>query len=148
MGRTDHDSPAAIRRAGHRIRLDIQPKEVTATGFRRDYVTHELVEVGSFTFTEADAKRAKLHEKDTYRAYPQIMWSWRAISALARFYFADVVTGMAAYVPEELNISVEDAPIEAIPVDEMDLTVESEDLEIANATADIIDVLDAEVIGK
>ena len=139
---------ALIHRAGHQIRLDIKPKEVTATGFRRDYVTHELTEVGSITFSEQDAKRAKLHEKDTYRSYPQILWSWRAISALARFYFADVVTGMAAYVPEELNISVEDAPIEAIPVDDVDVTIDSESLEIANATAEVIDVLDAEVIGK
>lgn len=139
---------ALIHRAGHRIRLDIKDKSVTATGFRRDYVTHQLEEIGSFTFTENDAKKAGLHEKDTYRAYPKIMWSWRAITALARFYFADVVTGMAAYVPEELQVSVEDAPIEAIPVDELDLTIEGEDLAIENATAEVIDVLDAEVMGK
>ena len=65
-----------------------------------------------------------------------------------------ILTGIAAYhcldtgQPVRISDLLADAPIEAIPVDEMDLTVESEDLEIANATADIIDVLDAEVIGK
>jgi len=131
---------ALVHRAGHSIVLEFKDKSVTATAFRRDPYTHQLNAMGDFTFTEADAKRAKLHEKDTYKAYPKIMWSWRAITALCRVYFADVITGMGGYVPEELNI---EAPIEAI---DDSITVEGEDLAIENATVEVVDVLEAEVL--
>jgi len=136
---------ALVHRAGHQIRLDIKDKSVTAHAWRRDPYTKELVEVGSVQFSEADAKRAKLHEKDTYKAYPKIMWAWRATTALCRFYFGDVVSGISGYVPEELNISVQDAPVEAIP-EYVEIEINGDDLAIENATAEVVDVLDAEVI--
>jgi len=136
---------ALVHRAGHQIRLDIKDKSVTAHAWRRDPYTKELVDVGSVTFSEADAKRAKLNEKDTYKAYPKIMWAWRATTALCRFYFGDVVSGISGYVPEELNISVTDAPVEAIP-DYVEIELDGEDLAIENATAEVVDILDAEVI--
>lgn len=133
---------ALVHRAGHLIKLNVTAKSAKATGYRRDYLTHELVEVGTVEFTEADAKRADLHTKPNYKAYPKIMWSWRAISALCRFHFADVVSGMGAYVPEEMNI---EAPVEAI-TEEVELLVDGDDLALDNAAAEVVDVLDAEVI--
>ena len=133
---------ALVHRAGHAIKVNIKEKSVTATAYRRDPYTHKLEEMGEFTFTEADAKRAKLHEKDTYKAYPKIMWSWRAITSLCRIYFSDVISGISGYTPDELGI---EAPVEAISED-FDIALEGEDLALENATADVVDVLDAEVI--
>jgi hypothetical protein len=134
---------ALVHRAGHQIRLDIKDKSVTATAYRRDYVTHELTKVGEVTFSEADAKKAGLAAKDTYKAYPKIMMGWRAITALCRFYFGDVVSGMAAYVPEEVNIP---ASTEPIPED-TELVVDGEEIALDNAVMEVVDALDAEVIG-
>ena len=76
-----------------------------------------------------------------------VMYGWRAVSALCRFYFADVVTGTMAYVPEEVGIQ---APVEALPSD-MEIIVEGEEmpleeLAVENAVVEVVDVLDAEVI--
>ena len=138
---------ALVHRAGHRIRLEVSGKEVVAVAYRRDEITKTLVEEGRWKFSEADAKKAGLAGKGPYVSYPLVMYGWRAISALCRFYFADVVTGSMAYVPEEVGI---DAPVEAIPMD-MELIVEGETLEVEelaveNAVVEVIDVLDAEVI--
>jgi len=138
---------ALVHRAGHRIRLEVGPKEVTAIAYRRDEITRTLVEEGRWTFSEADAKKAGLSQKGPYVSYPLVMYGWRAVSALVRFYFPDVVTGSAAYVPEEVGIEV---PVEALPMD-MEMVVEGEVLPIEelateNAIVEIVDVLDAEVI--
>ena len=138
---------ALVHRAGHRIRLEVGPKEVTAVAYRRDEVTRTLVEEGRWKFSEADAKKAGLTEKGPYVSYPLVMYGWRAVSALCRFYFGDVVTGAAAYVPEEVGI---EAPVEALPMD-MEIIVEGEEipleeLAVENAVVEVVDVLDAEVI--
>jgi len=138
---------ALVHRAGHRIRLEVGAKEVTAVAYRRDEVTRTLVEEGRWKFSEADAKKAGLAQKGPYVSYPLVMYGWRAISALCRFYFADVVTGATAYVPEEVGI---DVPVEALPMD-MEMIVEGEEmpleeLVVENAVVEVVDVLDAEVI--
>ena len=138
---------ALVHRAGHRIRLEVGAKEVTAVAYRRDEVTHTLVEEGRWKFSEADAKKAGLAGKGPYVSYPLVMYGWRAVSALCRFYFADVVTGTMAYVPEEVGIQ---APVEALPSD-MEIIVEGEEmpleeLAVENAVVEVVDVLDAEVI--
>jgi len=133
---------ALVHRAGHAIKVNIKDKSVTATAYRRDPWTHKLEEMGDFTFTEADAKRAKLNEKDTYKAYPKIMWSWRAITSLCRIYFSDVISGISGYTPDELGM---EAPVEAISED-FDIALEGDDLAIENATVEVVDILDAEVI--
>jgi hypothetical protein len=133
---------ALVHRAGHQIRLKVESKKVTATAWRRDPYTHRLEEVGSISFGDVEAKRAKLHEKDTYKAYPQIMWGWRAVSALCRFYFADVISGTSIYVPDELDIEAKIEPIS----EDIEILVEGEALAIENATAEVVDVLDAEVV--
>jgi hypothetical protein len=139
---------ALVHRAGHQIRVEIGDKKVTATAFRRDYVTHELTEVGEFTFTEADAKRAGLNDKETYQKYPKSMLAWRAITNLCRIYFSDVTSGMAAYVPEELGVN--DIPIEAIPLN-TDMMIDADDeifdeVVLEGAVAEVVEVLDGEIV--
>ena len=130
-----------VHRAGHQLRVNIEETQSTVTCFRRDPLTHNLEEVGSITFTEADAKRAGLAEKPTYLAYPTIMWTWRAISQACRIYFADVLSGIV-YVPEEVGI---EAPIEPIPLDELEVVVEDSELQEENEVAEIVEQLDAEL---
>lgn len=131
---------ALVFRAGHVIKVKIETKGATATAFRRDPVTRTLEEVGSFTFSDADAKLAKLDAKETYKSYPKLMWSWRAISAVCRMYFPDVLMGVG-YIPEEMNLSDSVASIpESI---EVDYTNEAGAVE--QAAIVVTEELDAEV---
>ena len=137
---------AQIWRHGHAIKVEITPKSSTAIAFRRDPYTKELNEVGSWTFTEADSKTAYLDTRDTYENYPKLMWSWRAISAVARIYFADCISGTMGYTPEEAGI--EDAPIEPLP-DFVELEVDGEvitNVDLENASATVEGVMEAEVV--
>lgn len=45
------------------------------------------------TFTSEDAKKAKLHEKDTYKAWGQDMYFWRAMARLRKFYCPNILGG-------------------------------------------------------
>jgi hypothetical protein len=65
-------------------------------------------ERGRSLFTMADAKRAKLSEKDNWQKYPKAMLLARAMSQGARAYCAAVFAG-GVYTAEELT----DAPMEA-----------------------------------
>ena len=132
-----------VHRAGHQIRLQTAQDSITAIGFRRDYVTHELTEVGQWTFGREDAERAGLDAKDTYQSYPHTMWMWRAVSMLCRIFFPDVISGMAAYVPEELGIPVD--KIERMP-DDIQLVDENDELGLDAAALDVVDVMDAEIV--
>ena len=72
-----------------------------------------------FTFTAADAQRAGLHLKDTWKRYPRIMILWRALAQAARTVFPDVLAGV--YAPGELPqdnrvIEVEGKVIDADPM--------------------------------
>lgn len=132
-----------VHRAGHQLRVDIKKDKSTVTCLRRDPFTHELDEVGTITFTKEDAARAGLEEKDTYKAYPTIMWTWRAISQACRIYFADVLSGIV-YVPEEVNI---EAPIEVIPLDDdLEVTIDGDQIDVENAVAEVVNTLDADVV--
>ncbi len=134
---------ALVHRAGHQLRVKMSVAGAEGTGFRRDIETKELVEVGTVTFTKEDAERADLMEKETYVAYPAVMMTWRAISQLCRIYFADVLSGVA-YVPEEVNI---EAPLEAIAIEEFaGVIVDGVDLDLENATADVVNALDGDVV--
>ncbi|MEN8233755.1 MAG: hypothetical protein ABFR89_02390 [Actinomycetota bacterium] len=135
---------AQIWRHGHAIKIVIEDKGVTAIAFRRDPYTHELVEMGEWTFTQEDAKAAYLEKKDTYDEYPKLMYTWRAVSALARIYFPDCVAGFG-YVPEEVGL--DDFPVEPIP--EFVPIVIDEDgskMEVEQASAVVEEVLGAEVV--
>jgi len=60
------------------------------------------------TFSQADAERAGLARKDTWRQYPSTMRMWRAITLCARPLFADALHGFG-YTPEELGEDYIDA---------------------------------------
>ena len=132
-----------VHRAGHQIKLKTAKDSITAIGYRRDYVTHELTEVGQWTFGKEDAERAGLDAKDTYQSDPHTMYMWRAVSMLCRIFFPDVISGMAGYVPEELGIETE--RVERMP-DDIELVDENDELGLDAAALDVVDVLDAEVV--
>jgi len=119
-----------IYRNHHAINVKVSEKWVVVTAYRRDPWTHELVEQGEWKFGEKEAKKAYLDGKDTYEEYPHLMWTWRAVSAVARIYFADCLAGFG-YLPEEVGL---DVPVEPLP-DFVHLDVDGETLEVENATA-------------
>lgn len=137
---------ALLLRAGHRVKISITKTQSTVTGFRREE-GGELVEVGSITFGDAEAKQAGLQNKDTYKAYPTIMWTWRAVSQMCRLFFSDVLSGVG-YIPEEVNVT---APVEAIPLEMegVDVSIDGEsinDVELENTSAVVAEILDADVV--
>lgn len=136
---------ALIHRAGHKIVVEFKQNKVVVHAHRRDPYTRELHEVGVVEFSRDDAEQAGLSGKDTYKSYPRIMWAWRAISWAARMFYADVISGIG-YVPEEVDV---DAPIEPIPVDEVDVVYgPDEQGAVENGTAMVVDEFgdDAEVV--
>lgn len=86
-----------VRAAGHQITGEMSSSGATATGKRRD--TGDTLTV---TFTMDDAIRAQLERKDNWRKYPQSMCWARAVSALCRMLFSDVLLGVV-YTPDELG---------------------------------------------
>lgn len=69
---------AKVRQAGHTVKLEATDKSATCTITRCDDGTSH-----SETFTIEDAKRAKLADKEVWKAYPQRMLGWRAVSNCA-----------------------------------------------------------------
>jgi hypothetical protein len=138
---------ALVHRAGHQLEVHITKTKSTVTCFRRQ-PDGELMEVGSISFGAEEAKLAGLDQKDTYLAYPTIMWTWRAISQACRIYFADVLSGVA-YVPEEVDV---EAPVEPIPLDDENIAVAIEGhtiedtVALENGSAVIEEVLEADVV--
>lgn len=65
------------------------------------------VEVGRSTFTIADAEKAKLMSKDTWKNFPRNMLFARALSNGARWYCAGIFGG-AVYTHEELGLAVDE----------------------------------------
>jgi len=99
-----------VRRAGHSVTLVVIDSTVDgqscrmarATGVRRDNNDQHVAEL-----TTLDAKKAGLANKNNWKQYEDSMLTWRAVSALCRVLFPDVVLG-AGYVPEELGAIVSD----------------------------------------
>ena len=92
---------ALVRRAGHSVNGTTGPDGATVTGKRRDTSDEMTV-----TFAMADAQRAGLANKGTWKQYPQAMCWARAVSQLCRMLFADVTLGLS-YTPEELGADVD-----------------------------------------
>ncbi len=138
---------ALVHRAGHQLRVHIMAEEVTATAFRRDPYSHELEEVGEFTFGKGDADLAGLSGKPAYENFPTIMWSWRAISTLCRIYFSDVLEGVG-YLPDDLGVTTD---VEPIP-EEIEVLVDGDPVEEAEvveaATEAVTEGLDAEPVAS
>jgi len=53
----------------------------------------------SYTYTMKDAQRAGLHLRDSWKAHPAAMLKARAVSAVCRMEFPDIISGL--YAPEE-----------------------------------------------
>lgn len=136
---------ALVHRAGHQLRVQIDTDSVTAEALRRDPYTHLLSPVGEFTFGQEDADRAGLAGKPAYQNFPTIMWSWRAVSTVCRFYFSDVLEGVG-YVPDDFGIEAE---VEPIP-DEVDVHIGEDPIEEAEvveaATDAVTEGLDAKQV--
>jgi hypothetical protein len=104
-----------VRRAGHSVTLTIQNgndgRQAVAHGKRADTSDEHTA-----IFSQADAARAGLAKKKNWEQYLDSMLTWRAVSALCRVLFPDVVLG-AGYVPEEIGGDVDStgAPLEDDP---------------------------------
>lgn len=107
---------AMIRARGHRVSITVGADSATVHGVRAD-TGDELTR--SFSFADAvraslcsigedgmPRARSKNGEKLPWEQYPLDMCQWRAVSAVARALFGDVVLG-AGYTPEELGALVE-----------------------------------------
>jgi len=108
-----------VRQAGHSVQLRIDGDAAVATGKRADTGDEHTA-----TFTMADAEAAGLAKKKNWSQYRDAMLTWRAVSALCRVLFPDVVLG-CGYVPEELGATVDSAGLpantgEAFPVADPD----------------------------
>ena len=90
-----------VRRAGHSVSLSIGNVDgercATAHGKRADNGDEHTA-----VFTTADAKVAGLVGKKNWVQYQDAMLTWRAVSALCRVLYPDVVMG-AGYTPEEIG---------------------------------------------
>ena len=76
------------------LKIDSKPTQCTVT-MQRGHNTY----VG--TFTLENAKAMGLAEKDNWKKQPEVMLKWRAVSAVCREAFPDVIQGV--YPPEELD---------------------------------------------
>ena len=112
-----------VRRAGHSVTLTIENgndgRQAVAHGKRADTSDEH-----SAIFSQADAARAGLAKKKNWEQYLDSMLTWRAVSALCRVLFPDVVLG-AGYVPEEIGGDVDStgAPLEDDPFTDPTLPV-------------------------
>lgn len=89
---------ALIRKSGLLSKLEVSgdDKSCSVTMGRKD--TGEEM---TFTFTIEKAQRAGLVGKQVWKAYPDKMLKWRAISEGAKFLFSDVIGGL--YTVEEIS---------------------------------------------
>ena len=112
-----------VRRAGHSVILTIENgndgRQAVAHGKRADTSDEHTA-----IFSQADAARAGLAKKKNWEQYLDSMLTWRAVSALCRVLFPDVVLG-AGYVPEEIGGEVDSTgvPLEDDPFRDPILTV-------------------------
>jgi hypothetical protein len=113
-----------VRRAGHSVTLElitgaVGGRTAVARGKRADSGDEHMA-----NFSELDAERAGLRKKKNWEQYLDSMLTWRAVSALCRVLFPDVVLG-AGYVPEEIGGDVDSTgtPVEDDPFTDPTLTV-------------------------
>ncbi len=95
---------ALVQRAGHKLRvLETSSEKCVVEGARRDDPEYPQ----RLEWSMDDARKAGVAGKNTWKNYPAAMLRARAISALCRFAFADVLMG-ASYTPEELGAEVDE----------------------------------------
>ena len=133
VGMSGKAMAALVAKAGHRIDMTLDPEVGTAVAWRRDPVTLELNEVGTFTFTMEDAETANLTGKGTYKKFPADMLGWKAVSRAVKFAFPDVIVG---YLPEEQrNVTFE----EPLAIEEVAAALDGEILDVDPETGEILD---------
>lgn len=96
---------------------------------RATWKTHRIGddEPQHFTYTMADAQKAKLTNSEMYSKYPRQMLRWRACTELARQAYSDVVGGILTpddfgeVIDADFSESPEDAPALPPPADVIDV---------------------------
>lgn len=105
---------ALVRRAGHKLRIEGDDRQCTATVVRADDPDHPM----SATWTMEKAARAGLPKRNpTWGLYPAAMLRARAISDVARMAANDALHGII-YTPEELesvNVPATVEQVEPVP---------------------------------
>ena len=64
----------------------------------------EAVNGAVASFSEEDAKRMKLSDKDTYKQDPESMFFWRALGRLQKFYVPEATEYISVLAPGEVPI--------------------------------------------
>lgn len=100
---------ALVRRAGHKLRIQGDDTQCTATLVRADDPDYPM----SATWTIQKAQAAKLTGKDTWKQFPGAMLRARAIAEVVRMGAPEAVMGME-YAREEVEQFTDRAP-EATP---------------------------------
>ncbi|MBS5899630.1 MAG: hypothetical protein KIC38_03770 [Actinomycetaceae bacterium] len=95
---------AAVRRAGHKLRIEADDTQATAILIRSDDPDFEFKSV----WTMERARRAGLMSNPSWRKYPAAMLKSRAITEVARQGANDALYGVI-YSPEELGETVNEA---------------------------------------
>lgn len=80
---------AKVRQAGHRVKIQATDKAAQVTITRNDDQENPHTE----EFTWADAERAKLTTKDTWKSWPKQMLTWRAVSNAVNVQCPEVAMG-------------------------------------------------------
>ncbi len=137
---------ALIQQHGHRITVNIGSDSATATAYFNWSGDMDVrAELGSFTFSLEDAKRAKLIKKGgAWETYPTIMCAWRAISMAARFCFPELILGLLP--PEEVGLEVE---VEALPaeiIEDADVIDEVEEEQDELTAEEVAEEFEGEVV--
>lgn len=104
---------ALVRRAGHRLRVQVKGDAAKATLIRADDPEFEYEAIWDIKRAQA----AGLAGKAVWKSYPQAMLRSRAITEVIRMGASEVLTGVI-YTPEELGAVVDSTgtPIKAAPV--------------------------------
>jgi hypothetical protein len=85
---------ALIRASGKaRVIVGVEGSEGNRIGYC-DIERFDTKEKDRITFSWADAKRAGLAGKDTYKNYGDDMLIWKAVARAGRRYFSDILAGM------------------------------------------------------
>ena len=130
-----------VQREGHLLKTKLSATGAEVEGIRL-MPNGEYLSVGSITFTEEDAKTAKLWNTGAWKTFPQVMMGWRALSIAARFFFPECLTAVK-YTADEVGIDEGEMPPlpHAVFVAELSED-EGEPLDAEQAA----EILDAEVI--
>ncbi len=136
-----------VRRAGHKLRIDGDATQCTATLIRKDDPEAPF----TATWTIEQARAAGLTGKDTWKAYPAAMLRARAISEVVRMGSSESVLGMDYSAEEMRDVEPRDEPTPAKPrgMDAVRQAVLHPPADAPPATnpAPAEDVQDAEVVG-